>query len=402
MRKTGESGEQENLASGSPSNVAYSTASGVTVIPDPDDPDMVIIRTRKRQRTGRKHARKSRLNPKARVALIVVAVIVGLLAAAGIALAIAVHVGNVNLHQVVPSAFGDTETLPSQTSVQNEGQIVEYKGHTYKYNENVVSFLLIGHDDESSFATRPDASCADIDALFTLDTSTNKVKVIVVPRNSWVPVDLYDSNGNYVVTRNLQLTLSHAVLLPTIAQCAANTTKSVSRVFYNLPITYYVDIDQDVVKDATRAVGGVQVEALETIPGAGYEAGETVLLEGDSAMKYVQYRNIDVFESALDRQARQVQFVKAFANKLSNLNPQGIINLYNSVSSGVTTNLGAPEIAYLASCFVAGDNSQLEVSSLTGRTEVAVESDGIEYERYYLDNESVMENTLAAFYTQVD
>ena len=369
----------------------------VTVVEDPDNPDMVIIRTRKRKR-GERHSSHKKMNRGLRIAIIVIAVIAGIAAAIAIALAIAVNIGNVNLHQV----FNGSENMPEEAIVQDQGQVVEYKGHKYRYNENVVSFLMIGHDDESSFATRPDASCADINALVTIDTSNNKAHVIVVPRNSWVPVDIYDSNGTYALTRDLQLTLSHAVMLPTIAECAANTTKSVSRVFYNLPISYYLDIDQEVVKEASRAVGGVQVEALESIPGAGYVAGDTVLLEGDSAFKYVQYRDVPVFESALARQARQVQFVQAFAAKVRSLGIQGMLDLYNSVSGDITTNIGAPEIAYLVSCFMTGENAQLEVSSLTGTTDVYTEENGIEYERYFLNEESVMENTLAAFYTQLD
>ena len=372
----------------------------VSVRPDPDNPDMVIIRTRKKKRKKKSgySSHKSKMNPKLRVFLIVLAVIVGLLAAAGIALAIAVHVGNVNLHK----ALTGLQDAPEELKVENEGQTIEYEGHTYRYNENIVSFLIIGHDDESSFATREGASCADLNVLVTLDTSNNKMRAIFIPRNSWVPVDIYDQDEKYLYTRNLQLTLSHAVLLDTTAECAANTTKSVSYTFFNLPISYYIDVDQKVVKDASGAVGGVQVEALQSIPGQSFSAGETVLLEGESAYRYVQYRDIDVYESALDRQARQIQFVKAFISKLSGLSAQDILNLYNSVSDDVVTNIGFPEIAYLATCFVSGGNAEMEISSLTGSTEVAVESNEKEYERYYLDEKSVIQNTLDSFYVQID
>ncbi len=379
---------------------AHNPNAHVTVSQDPNDPDRVIIRTRKRERKGRRSgsSKKRALSGKARVLVIVLVAIVGVVAAAGIALAIAVHMGNINLHKML----GGLESTPASAEVRDGGQIVEYKGHTYRYNEDVVSFLLIGHDDESSFATRPDASCADIDVLMTLDTATKKMNAVVIPRNSWVPVDVYDENGAYVATRDLQLTLSHAVMLPTQAECAANTTKSVARIFYGIPISYYIDIDQKVVKAASSAVGGVQVTALEAIPGEGYAVGDQVLLEGDSAVRYVRYRNVDEFESALARQARQMQFITAFAQKAAQQDVPGLMNLYNSVSDDITTNLGIPEVTYLASCFLQGGNADLQVATLTGTTEVYTEVDGIEYERYLLDEESVMENTLKAFYKQVD
>ena len=369
----------------------------VTVVQDPNDPDSVIIRTRKRKR--KKHEKKKRMNRGLKVFLIVLAVIVGIIAAAGIAFAIAVHQGNVNLHQVFNAGDTTIETAPAKTS--DEGQIVEYKGHTYKYNENIVSVVLIGHDDESAYGYI-DKSLADTIVLLTLDTSTNKVRATVVPRNTWVGVDLYDDEGKYVTTDEMQITLSHGVNLPTTGECAANTVRSVSRIFYNMPIAYYFDFGREVVAKSTEAIGGVQVEALESIPGESYVAGDEVLLEGDAAYRYVQYRDIDVDESALDRQQRQVQFIKAFASKVAKIGAQGLINIYTSVSNDIVTNLGPSEVAYLATCFATGDNAQLEISSLKGETKVGREADGVEYERYYLDEDSVMENTLAAFYTQID
>jgi len=372
----------------------------VTVVQDPNDPDKVIIRTRKRERKKSTKKRKNGMNPKLRVFLIIVAVIVGLLAAVGIALAIAVNMGNVNLHKMLTGL----DNTPQEATVKDQGQTVEYNGHTYKYNENVISFVAIGRDDESNYAnvTRKDATCADAIILFAIDTSTKKIRAIMVPRNSWVPVDLYESDQSYVGTRDLQITLSHAVLLDSIDKCAANTTKSVSYLFYNLPITYFIDVDFDVVKNASTAVGGVQLEALHAIPGASYAPGDTVILMGDEALRYVRYRDVDVFESAVDRQERQVQFVKAFAAKLSNLGAQDVLGLYNGVSENVVTNLGMSEIAYLAYCFSTGGSSGFELTTLTGTTEVVAEADGEEYERYYLDSASVMQNTLDAFYTRVD
>ena len=364
---------------------------------DPDDPNSVIIRTRKKHRK-KHHSNKRRMPRALKVLLVIVAVLVAMAAAAGIALAIAINQGNLNLHRL----FGGSEELSQVegAKTENDGQIVEYKGHTYKYNENIASVVLIGHDDESGMGFA-DRSLADTIVLFTIDTSTNKVRATVVPRNSWVEVDLYDESGNRTGSNEMQITLSHGVKLPPEG-CAANTTSAVARVFYNMPIVYYFDFGREAVEKATASVGGVQVEVLEAIPGEDFEVGETVLLEGPSAYRYVQYRDKDKDESALDRQDRQVQFIKAFASKVSGMGAQGLYSVYTGASGDIVTNLGASEVAYLASCFVTGDNAELEIASLKGTTKVGREADGVEYERYYLDEESVMENTLAAFYTQID
>ena len=379
-----------------------STASNVSVVQDPNDSGKVIIRTRKRKRIGKKKASRWHRIPLAlRVLIVVLLVVVALAGAAGITLAVAVNRGNVNLHRVFEEQ--DDSMGKAGASTSEKGQIVEYKGHTYRYNENVVSFVVIGHDDESNAQhDYGDRSLADTIVLFTLDTSTNKVRATVVPRNTWCAVDLFDENGTYVTTNDMQITLSHGVTLPTQDECAANTVKSVSRIFYNMPITYYFDFGREVVSDAATAIGGVPITALETIPGTDYVEGDEVLLEGDAAYRYVAYRDTDKDESALDRQARQAQFIRAFAAKVSGLGARGLLDVYNGVSDEIVTNLGVSEVAYLATCFATGDNAELETVELKGETSVGREADGIEYERYHLDADSVMENTLASYYVQID
>lgn len=377
-------------------------AEQVSVVRDPNDPDSVIIRTRKRKRMGRRGGRSWR---KKHPVLFALATILGILVvlalAGGITLAVAVNRGDVNLHRLFIDTEGSFDKAGAKTS--DSGQVVEYKGHTYRYNENIISFVVIGHDDESSYVDNPEGrSLADTIVLFTLDTVTNKARATVIPRNTWCAVDLFDEDGNYLTTNEMQITLSHGVTLPTQNDCAANTVTSVSRILYNMPINYYFDFGAEVVANASSAIDGVPVTALETIPGTTYVAGDEVLLEGDAAYRYVAYRDTDVDESALDRQARQAQFIRAFAKKVSGLGPRGLLDVYNGVSDDIVTNLGVSEVAYLASHFARGNNAELETVELKGTTSVGKEADGIEYERYHLDPDDVLANTLAAFYTQID
>ena len=370
----------------------------VTVLQDPNDPDSVIIRTRKRERRRRRSGSKRKMNPALKGLLVVLGVFAGVGLAVGIALAVAVHMGNLNLHKLIDDGSAISEAADKAS---DNGQVVEYEGHTYVYNPNVVSFVLIGHDDEK-LEGYEGKSLADTIVLFTMDTTTNKIRATVVPRNTWCAVDLFDDDGNYTTTRDMQITLSHGVSLPTPGLCAGNTVHSVSRIMYDMPMEYYVDFGGEVVGEASSAIGGVELMALETIPGTSIVEGQMCLLEGESAIKYVTYRDQDKLESALDRQERQIQFMRAFAQKVFGMGVPGIMDVYNIVSRNIVTNLGISEIAYLASCFVTGDNAQIDITSLEGKTEVGREADGIEYERYMLDQDSVMRNTLASYYKRTD
>ena len=81
---------------------------------------------------------------------------------------------------------------------------------------------------------------------------------------------------------------------------------------------------------------------------------------------------------------------------------RGLLDIYNSVSDDILTNLEASDAAYLASVFARGGKADVTTSSLKGRTSTVMESNGVEYERYYLSDKSVMKNTLAAYYKKVE
>ena len=370
----------------------------VTVIRDPENPEMVTIRTRKRKKRSRKKKGISALSRGKRIAIAVVAIVVALVAAAGIAAAVLVNLGNANLHlKAVP-----LEDAPEEVKTTEAGDSLEYKGHHYVYNEDIVSVMFIGHDDQSNYETIWEgANCADANVLLAIDTKTKKARAVMVPRNSYVYVDVYQDNV-FTETKRMNLTLSYAVDVETEAQRAENTVKAVSRIFYGIPLKYYLAMDEAAVADASTAIGGVELEALETIPGSYYVAGDKVLLMGEDAYRYVQYRDINVFESALDRQKRQVQFVKAFLAKASSNGAKGLVDLYNGVSGEVTTNLGASEVSYLASVFASGHNGNLDIVQLKGTTEESPDANGVVHEHYYLDADNVTKTMLETFYTRVD
>ena len=370
----------------------------VTVIRDPENPDVVTIRTRKRKKRSQKKSGWRTLSGGKKAAIIVIAIILALVAGLAIAVAVLVGAGNANLHlQSTP-----LENTPEDVKVADEGDSLEYKGHHYVYNENIVSVMFIGHDDQSNYETIWEgANCADANVLVAIDTATRKARAIMIPRNSYVYVDVYQDNV-FTETKRMNLTLSYAVDVETEAQRAENTVKAVSRIFYGVPLKYYLALDEAAVADASTAVGGVELEALDNIPGAYYAAGDTVLLMGEDAYRYVQYRDVNVFESALDRQERQVQFVKAFLKKAASNGAGGMIDLYNGVANEVCTNLGASEVSYLATLFTSGHNSNLDIVQLEGTTEESPDANGVVHEHYYLDADSVTKTMLDTFYTRVD
>lgn len=346
----------------------------------------VIIRERKKSRKKKSRKSKRGLPTAAKVAIGIVAVLLVIGAAAFAFIQYNVKKGYEQLHIEHPE-------------VAETGRTVTHDGKTYRYNENVVAILVLGKDNETSYGTT--RACTDANMLVTLDTETKDLHIVAIPRDAVVDVDLY-SEGEYTRTAPYQLAVAYGVDVPDDDAAAKNTMKSVSKLLYNLPISRYFTLELDSIGELSTAVGGVQVQALDTYPGANFQVGDTVLLQGDAARLYVQYRDINVDKSAQYRQERQMQFVKAFVEKLRTLDAGAVLDLYNTVQQSTHTNLEFSDIAYLVSVFLGGSGANTQFMSIDGETRLEMDDDGIERERIYLDENSVMEAALAAFYTPQD
>lgn len=365
--------------------VAETATAGEGAAPAAEE-ETVRIRVRERQRTGRKRTGSGKKKASAkRKALIAVVVIVALALIGTLAGAIILQKGKENLR------------APLQGE---ESLTVKYQGHEYMYNEDVVSVLIMGISDESYY-TGDDTSCSDANFLITMDTATNAVNVTTVPRDTMCEVDVYQ-DGKYKFTTHTNLGLAYAIDAPK-ETCAENVVKSVSTIMEGMPINYYFAMNVHAVEDLADAVGGVKVTALQTLPGTNVVKGEKITLKGNDAYRYLQYRNIYEDESALDRQARQEQFIKAFMNKARKMSVDQLLKVVKTVSDYSITNLGAEEMSFLVSCFLAGDKASVEMITLEGKTKTKVyQTDGLEHEYIELSKKSVHAAVIADYYKMIN
>ncbi len=333
--------------------------------------------------------RKSKAKRRIVIAAVIVLAVIGIGAGTVFGLT---AMGKANLHQA-----------PEQIEVKEEavsfddGRTIEYNGHTYAYNENVVSICLIGYDRTGNQEEEGIRGQSDAIMVAALDTETGKASVIAIPRNSLVDVPEYH-DGQYLGTQKEQICLAFASGAND-AESSEIVTTVASRVLYNMPISYYYAIDRQALGVLADAIGGVSLTALQTIPGTNIYEGEDVILLGDNAIKYVQWRDTTNYLSPLDRQERQIQFVKALASQaLSALksNPSIIVDLFNAMSSYATTNLGVSEVSYLASVLASHGISDLNTIKLEGTMEPREYSS-----EFILDQDSVYQTVLDVYYTQL-
>ena len=341
--------------------------------------------------------KKRRHHKKRRRALIIVAVILVVLIAVGIAAAIAYN-NAIKAGQEAMLQAADAEVSTAESAVSyDEGRTVTHNGHTYKLNENMVSVVVMGYDRTESTAAAGQNGQADAVMVLAFDTKTGKATAIGVPRDSMVDVSR-TLGSTYIGTDTMQLCLAFAYG-DGADTSAENVTSAVSRTLYNMPMTYYLALNLEGVGPINDSIGGVTITPLQSIPGTDIVEGEETILRGSNALSYVKWRDTSILTSPLDRQARQVQYVKAFASKAltqAKGNVTSMIGLFNTASEYSITNLGLNEFSYLASTVVGSGVTSLDVVTLQGEAK-----QGETFMEYYLDKESVYQTVLDVYYTQV-
>ena len=346
------------------------------------------------------------------VALTVLAAITGLLAAAFAAFLIVGAIGKANLHSNVIAA-PKLENAPVVIELQptkeeaagwKEGW-VKYNGQIYAYNEDILTFLIMGIDktkDVKEVAEGTNGGQADALFLVVLNPHDDSLSVIGINRNTMTDVAVYDDNGAYVNTIKAQIAVQHGFGNGVEESCEYQVN-AVQHLFYEMPIHGYAAINMSAIGPLTDMVGGVDVVALEDVKSGNstvIKEGEEVHLEGDLAFAYIHNRDTKEFGSADHRLERQKQFITTYLQKVKQKTKEDIgfpISVYQAIAPQTVTSLTVDEMTYLVS--IAKDYSFDEnyLYTLKGETK-----QGDVFEEFYVDETDLFELILKVFYEPVE
>ena len=289
--------------------------------------------------------------------------------------------------------------VQSEGVAYDEGKTVEYNGKLYGLNENMASIAIIGYDRRSEQVV-PGKNVGQADAVMVLaaNLDTGQVTAIGIPRDSMVEVgEFMGSEFTGMSTMQLCLSFAYGDGGETSSQY---TTAAISRVLYNMPVNNYISLDMDSVGELANAVGGVPLTPLQTIPGTNIVEGQSTVLFGSNALKYIQWRDTSVLNSSLDRQARQSQFVQAFCKQAlgqAQGNVGTLVSLFNVARANGVTNLGVDDFTYLASTVLNTGITGVDVTTLQGEMQ-----QGKKFAEFYLDKTNVYETVLKVYYHEID
>lgn len=240
-----------------------------------------------------------------------------------------------------------------------------------------VSILFIGVDDSEKRGQGSDHSRSDALMLMTLNRDEKSVKLVSIPRDSYV----------YIPKVGYKDKITHAHAFGG-TQAAIETVEEL----FDIPVDYYVRMNFNAFIDVVDALGGIDLEV--NIPYAFYEKDEndryTIYLQpgyhhlnGREALALARTRKHD---SDIARGERQQDIIKAIANKALSISS---ISKYDDVimaiGDNMKTNLTFDDMkSFLA--YFSGGMPRIDTITLQGSGDM---STGIYY--YILDEESLEE-----------
>lgn len=302
--------------------------------------------------------------------------------------------------------------LHEEVSPKKEGHYVTYKGQKYKYNDDIINILCVGVDkegigiDEYIPGVAKNLGNADANLLVSLDMEKKKMYLTAIPRDSMIDVRVYDTSNNFVETKEAQLT-TQFYFGNDIEMSSDLMVNAVSKILYQLPIQRVVTINMSAIPDLNDAIGGVTVTALTDVnlASGSYPAGSEIHLEGQDALRYVQYRDINISESAEGRLERQKQYLLNYFSKAKKSVASDLgtpINLYKQLmdENNMYSTLTLEDISYLVPELAGFDFSENSLYTLPGTVDLVELLDG-PHEGYFLDKDAVREYVIQTFYEPV-
>ena len=248
--------------------------------------------------------------------------------------------------------LSDVEDTPE---ARKEGLFITYKGKEYQYNEDVINFLCLGIDNSTPVEQANEMKgqgLADAIILVSINVESGKIKILAIPRDTYVPVKMYNDQGKFLGEKNMQLTLQYYYGKTAKDSCEL-MVNTVSNLLFKVPIQRYCAINLEAIPILNDAIGGVDVQVLGDVEVGGrpYHAGETIHLQGKMAEDYIRDRDCDVFASSMSRLERQKQYMtNYFATAMAHVRNDLTlpVSIYQSLQGNMYTNISVEDITYLA------------------------------------------------------
>ncbi len=280
--------------------------------------------------------------------------------------------------------------------------VIRYGGEKYKYSEDLSNILFLGIDKNDALGKDDNAvggaGQCDVILLVALNEKNKTADVIAIDRNTVLPIESYDAEGNYIGVINSQIALSYAYGDGRETSCKM-AAEAVSDLLFEVPIHAYYSMTTAAVRDINDMLGGVKVKIPVdmTVTDENFTEGAEIRLDGEQAEKFLRAR----MELEDGSNAARLERQKIYLSSLISTAKSAMLSdlslpskLYEKVMSESCTDIGLDEAVYLASLL---SGLEIRFHSIAGTT-VSTDS----FDEFYPDSDKLYEQVLEIFYNKTD
>lgn len=280
--------------------------------------------------------------------------------------------------------------------------VIRYGGKKYKYSEDLSNILFLGIDKNDALGKDDNAvggaGQCDVILLVALNEKNKTADIIAIDRNTVLPIESYDAEGNYIGVTNSQIALSYAYGDGRETSCKM-AAEAVSDLLFEVPIHAYYSMTTAAVRDINDMLGGVKVKIPVdmTVTDENFTEGAEIRLDGEQAEKFLRAR----MELEDGSNAARLERQKIYLSSLISTAKSAMLSdlslpskLYEKVMSESCTDIGLDEAVYLAS-LISG--LEIRFHGIAGTT-VSTDS----FDEFYPDSDKLYEQVLEIFYNKID
>ena len=323
-------------------------------------------------------ARNTRKNKKAGKRKLIVALCVGavaLIAAGTVTLYMLRH--NESSRKIAYKS--DAGSDENATSVTTDSGLV--------YNEHLSNFLFLGIDGSGtvdSIENMWDIGSSDSIFLVAYDRAEETMRELIIPRDTMAWIETFNPMGRSLGYSVDHLNIQYGYGDGKLRSCEI-TKEAVSTLLGgSIPIQGYCSLRMDGIPLLADLLGGIEVTVPDDVMAneeEGYRKGDVITLTSETAERFLRFRDTEISQSAIDRQARQRAFMEGFVKKAkveAEKDSSLVTRFYDTLEPYMVTNMGNDQFAKL----LAAEN--LGSDTLPG--------EGIEgtlYDEFYVNEEEM-------------
>ena len=291
-----------------------------------------------------------------------------------------------------------------ETELDLSADTVIWNGTSYKRNSYIKAILCMGVDRSDTMTESMElgkAGQADGIFLIAQDTARNKLKILMIPRDTITEISTINPDGSFRGKELNHLTLAYAYGDGREESCT-NMIDAVTNLFHGFSIDNYLATDMVMLGALNDAVGGVTV----TVPTAGMEKtdpafikGEQITLQGAQAEKFVRYRDITVDHSAIFRMNQQKEYITQYFHALqkkSKEDSQIVTKLFSLLEDYMVTDMAKDQYLKIALDAVASEGISSEDFYIVPGSDIVTDL----FDEFHVDQEGMISVILDLFYRE--